>query len=142
MKNENNTSIYEFLKKLEIRLADFTKTQHYNICFYMKDDIKKRDKAININNELTQNFKNIQKKYFQYLENRGTQPFEEITPAEFNAYSLALSEENNSLERITFKSLETVDNNFSTFKCKIIDEIEENLKSHNAFMVLIRNKDI
>lgn len=138
MKNENNTSIYEFLKKLEIRLADFTQKQHYNICYYMKDDIATRDKAININNQISQNFKSIQKKYFQHLENRGTQPFEEITSAEFHAYSLALSEENNSLELITFKSLESVDNNFAQFKGKIIDEIQENLKSHNTFMALIR----
>lgn len=138
MKNENNSSIYDFLKKLEIRLANFTKNQHYAICIYMKGDIENRDKAININNEITMHFKNIQKKYFKYLENKGTQSFEKITSEEFNAYSFALNEENKSLENINFKSLGSSGIDFSKYKNIILQEIEDNIKNHSEFMIMIR----
>jgi hypothetical protein len=141
MNTNKNTFIYPFLKKLKLSLESFTQTQHYNILFYMKDDIVSRDKAINLNNGLIQNFNSLLVKYYQYLENIETQKFIEVTTDELNSYSDAVNELNNSLERINFKSIENVDNMFHKFKAIVIDEIRENIKNHTYFMKLVHIKD-
>ncbi len=131
-------SIHDFLNKLEIRLKDFLTKQHYNICFFMKDDLISRDKAIQANNKIEESFKNLRRKYLQYLENRGNQPFEIITDEEFRAYNLALTEENESLQAINFLNLDVHNASFVKFRAGALKEIEENIELHSMFMALIR----
>ncbi len=146
MKKQNQQkeqpSVLDLLNKLETRLKDFLTKQHYNICFFMKDDIEERNRAIDANNQIEYNFKSLKRKYYQYLENKhsGISPaFEIITPEEFYAYGIALEQENNSLASISFDYLDLQYRSFNHFKNNALDEISENNNLHKEFMRIIRS---
>lgn len=135
-------SVLDLLNKLETRLKDFLTKQHYNICFFMKDDIEERNRAIDANNQIEYNFKSLKRKYYNYLENKHSgksSSFEIITSDEFYAYGIALEQENNSLASISFDYLDLQYRSFNHFKNNALDEIAENNELHKEFMRLVRS---
>lgn len=129
-------SVTTYLDSLQARLNTFIKNNNLNIVKYISDDIVEHNLAINANYIIALNFKNLQLKYFKYLENNKKNPIEQPTERELEAYSLAVNEEYKYLKSISFSFLDTKDDRFAKFLNKIELEIKQNTSCHDAFISL------